>query len=81
MCFNLSVLYVKNKESLVIIVEIQCKLDVYTLVFAFVYNIVYLDPCSKTYQHKFDVIKSQLANAITQLFKTSCDINNLMKRF
>jgi hypothetical protein len=80
-CFNLSVLYVKNKESLVIIVEIQCKLDVYTLVFAFVYNIVYLDPCSKTYQHKFDVIKSQLANAITQLFKTSCDINNLMKRF
>ncbi len=71
----------KNKESLIIIVEIQCKLDVYTLVFTFVYNIVHLDPCSKTYQHEFDVIKSQLANDITQLFKKSCDINNLMKKF
>jgi hypothetical protein len=80
-CSNLNVLYVKNKEILIIIVEIQCKLNVYTLVFAFVYNIVHLDPCSKTYQHKFDVIKSQLANTITQLFKTSCDINNLTKRF
>jgi hypothetical protein len=80
-CSNLSVLYVKNKEILIIIVEIQCKLDVYTLVFAFVYNIVHLDPCCKTYQHKVDGIKSQLTNVITQLFKTSCDINNLMKMF
>ncbi len=81
MCFNLSTMYVKNKETLIIIVEIQCKPYVYTLVFAFVYNIVHLDLCSKTYQHEIDVNKSQLANAITQLFKTSCDINNLTRRF